>query len=243
VSKKRQGKVINFSKGERQMNCGDFEKVVHELARDDAREKLGDAATVMGRFHAETCEPCAGRLAAARALAQVLKETAEAEVDLEAPAGLEAQMMTAFREHHRSAARAKSRERRLRTRWAEWTVFAAAAIALVTIGVWSFSRWHVGGTKNPSTNVSGAKNAGPGVAGQPEGGMEAVEGFGSDFVPVPYGESMSADDAGLVVRVSMTRSALGSLGYPVDEMHGEEMIQADLLVGEDGLPRAVRVVQ
>jgi hypothetical protein len=41
----------------------------------------------------------------------------------------------------------------------------------------------------------------------------------------------------------MTRSALGSLGYPVDEVHAADVVQADLLVGEDGLPRAVRLVQ
>jgi hypothetical protein len=225
------------------MNCADFEKVLHELAREDAREKLGDAAAVMARFHAETCEACAERLEDARTLAQGLKEAAEAEAELEAPAELETRMMTAFREHHRSEERAKYRQRRVRARWAEWTAIAAAAVALVTIGAWNFSRGPAGVTKNPSASVSGAMNAGARVAPQPEGGAETAEVFGSDFVPVPYGESMSPDDAGLVVRVSMTRSALGSLGYPVDEMHGEEMIQADLLVGEDGLPRAVRVVQ
>lgn len=225
------------------MNCADFENVVHELAREDARESLGDAAAVMARFHAETCEACAGRLEDARALAQALKETAEDESQLAAPAEVEVQMMTAFREHHRSAERAKYRERRLRTRWAEWTAIAAAATALVTIGAWNFSRGHVSVTKSPATKVSSVKSAGTNSVAQPSAGTETAQDFGSDFVPVPYGESISPDDAGLVVRVSMTRSALGSLGYPVDEVHGEEMIQADLLVGEDGLPRAVRVVQ
>ena len=215
------------------MNCADFENIVHEVAREDAHETLGDAVTVMARFHAETCEPCGARLAEARALAQVLKDAADD--PMEAPAQLEESLTAAFREYHRNLERARYRERRVRLRWAEWMALGAAALALLTVGMWNFSRGHVNVKPPAVTTVSHATSAPPVET--------AADDATSDFVPVPYGEGLSADDPGLVVRVSMTRSALGSLGYPVDEMNAGEVIQADLLVGEDGWPRAVRLVQ
>src|SRR5579872_970575 len=110
---------------------------------------------------------------------------------------------------------------------------------------WNFSHPRVNGTKtNPSVVTSPATSNANGASEQVEPVETATaEDSNSDFVPLPYGETLSADDSGLVVRVSLTRSALGSLGYPVDEVHGGDLVQADLLVGEDGLPRAVRLVQ
>lgn len=220
------------------MNCAEFENSVHELAREDARETLGEATAVMARFHAETCEACGARLAEARALTMGLKDFAEDSAQIEAPVQLEERLTRAFREHHRNLERARYQARRLRLRWAEWMALAAAAVVLVVVGARSFSRGHVSVQPNAVTTVNPTAN---GVA-LAKDAVETAEDFG-DFVPVPYGESMSPDDSGLVVRVSMTRGALGSLGYPVDEGQAAEMVQADVLVGEDGLPRAVRLVQ
>ncbi|MGB6874754.1 MAG: hypothetical protein WBD87_01845 [Candidatus Acidiferrales bacterium] len=228
------------------MNCADFKNIVHELARDDAREILGDAVTVMARFHAETCEPCAARLAEARSLAQALKDAAEDSTRLEAPAQLEASLTSAFREYHRGLERSRYRARQSRLRWAEWMALGVAAAVLLAVGAWNFSRGHASATKTNSSTVvvdSASSNANGVTPQAAPVEAAAAEDSASDFVPVPYGEGLSPDDSGLVVRVTMTRSALGSLGYPVDEMNGGDMIQADLLVGEDGWPRAVRLVQ
>jgi hypothetical protein len=223
------------------MNCADFENVVHELARDDAREVLGEATEVMGRFHAETCEACAARLAEAQALSQALKEAAEDSSQWDAPGSLEASLTTAFREYHRSLERSRYRTRRTRLRWAEWMALGAAAAGLLAVGAWNFSRGHAGGAKT-NTTVAGPTTSNVGTT-QPTAPVQTATAEDSDFVPLPYSEGLSADDSGLVVRVSMSRSALRSLGYPVDEMNGAEVIQADLVVGEDGWPRAVRLVQ
>ncbi|MGB6484217.1 MAG: hypothetical protein WBE86_12100 [Candidatus Acidiferrales bacterium] len=228
------------------MNCADFKNIVHELARDNAREILGDAVTVMARFHAETCEPCAARLAEARSLAQALKDAAEDSTQWEAPVQLEASLTSAFREYHRGLERSRYRARQSRLRWAEWMALSVAAAVLLAVGAWNFSRGHASATKTNSSTVvvnSASSNANGVTPQAVPVEAAAAEDSASDFVPVPYGEGLSPDDSGLVVRVTMTRSALGSLGYPVDEMNGGDMIQADLLVGEDGWPRAVRLVQ
>jgi hypothetical protein len=50
-------------------------------------------------------------------------------------------------------------------------------------------------------------------------------------------------ERGRLVRVRMPRSALTAFGLPVNEERFEERIQADVLVGEDGLARAIRFVK
>jgi hypothetical protein len=224
------------------MNCAEFAEVVHELAREEAdagKKTLSVAAAVSGQFHAQTCESCAARLAEAQSLALAMQATAEDAARIEAPAPLETSLMASFREHHRSLERARFRERRARLRWAEWVAVAAAAVVLLAIGTWNFSRPYSHGV-NTRPVVAANKNAG--VSAQPAAEPQETAAQDSDFVPLPYGESFSADDSGVVVRVSMTRDALESLGYPVDE-GGEDVVQADLIVGEDGWPRAVRLVQ
>jgi hypothetical protein len=65
----------------------------------------------------------------------------------------------------------------------------------------------------------------------------------SDFVPVPFTGAITPDDPGMIVRVQLTRSSLAQLGYPVAETPDEGLILADILVGEDGWPRGVKLIQ
>jgi len=44
-----------------------------------------------------------------------------------------------------------------------------------------------------------------------------------------------------ILRVRLQRGALGALGLPVNEERAGEWIQVELLVGNDGLPHAVRL--
>lgn len=64
----------------------------------------------------------------------------------------------------------------------------------------------------------------------------------SDFVPLFYGDP-SLMEAGQVWRVQMPRSALQSVGMPVVEESRSGPIQVDILLGEDGIARAIRFVQ
>lgn len=225
------------------MTCAEFDSIVHDVARRDALDK---PAAVIAKLHAQTCERCAARLAQAQVLASALEAVAQGSADLGAPAHFEPALVSAFREHRRSIERKQHRQHRTRLHWLEWSALAAAAAVLLAIGAWNFSRPRISGTKtNPSAVVTSSVSSNADGASQQANPVETatVEDPNSDFVPVPYGEGLSADDSGLVVRVSMTRSALGNLGYPVDEVHAGDVVQADLLVGEDGLPRAVRLVQ
>ena len=57
------------------------------------------------------------------------------------------------------------------------------------------------------------------------------------------GSFLAETEDAAVVRVRMQRGALGTLGLPVNEERAGEWIQVDLLVGNDGLPQAVRLVR
>ncbi len=72
--------------------------------------------------------------------------------------------------------------------------------------------------------------------------VTAVE-YTTEFFPLSYGGDRKPMESGEVIRVQMPRSALITLGLPVDVERADTLVKADLLVGEDGLARAIRFVQ
>jgi len=63
------------------------------------------------------------------------------------------------------------------------------------------------------------------------------------FVALPYAQSGVPLESVVVMRVQMRSAELGSLGVAAPAAAGSAEITADLLVGQDGVPRAVRFVQ
>lgn len=65
----------------------------------------------------------------------------------------------------------------------------------------------------------------------------------TDFIPLRYGDDHPPMESGEVIRVEMPRSALIALGLPVNVERADQPVKADLLIGEDGLARAIRFVR
>jgi hypothetical protein len=65
----------------------------------------------------------------------------------------------------------------------------------------------------------------------------------TDFVLVGYGNALDLQDGGQLVRVELPRSALAKFGLPMNMDRADERIKADVLVGTDGLARALRFVE
>ncbi len=63
----------------------------------------------------------------------------------------------------------------------------------------------------------------------------------ADFVPLPYAEAIAPDEATETVRVQLARESLQAMGVPVSENRLGDDVQADLLLGMDGTPRAIRI--
>ncbi|MFS8086857.1 MAG: hypothetical protein ACMG6H_14585, partial [Acidobacteriota bacterium] len=65
----------------------------------------------------------------------------------------------------------------------------------------------------------------------------------TDFVSLSYGSALDLQDGGQMVRVELPRSSLARFGLPMNMNRADEKIKADVLVGADGLARAIRFVQ
>jgi hypothetical protein len=235
-----------------EMTCREFDEVVHRIVRMELLDvNLREAALE----HTVRCRDCAERMAEATALAEATETVGRTMRDEQAPARVEAAVLAGFRSHHRRAAWRRT---------FEWATVGAAAAVLVLFA-WTFS----GRSKGPLHSAPGgdvtSKTQGPldaKVAASPARDVqdeltadvqladasdsEASEGDAyvpSDFVPVPFTDGIAPDDPGMVVRVQLTRASLLQLGYPTAETPDEDLILADVLVGEDGWPRAVKVLQ
>jgi hypothetical protein len=64
----------------------------------------------------------------------------------------------------------------------------------------------------------------------------------AEFVPLVPDPAWAQGETGQILRVSMPRKELVWLGLPVDEDRAFEIVTADLIVGQDMVARAIRIV-
>jgi len=67
--------------------------------------------------------------------------------------------------------------------------------------------------------------------------------YASDFIPLTYGGVQNPMESGEVIRLQMPRSALIAFGLPVNVEQADAPVKAELLLGEDGMARAIRFVR
>jgi hypothetical protein len=67
--------------------------------------------------------------------------------------------------------------------------------------------------------------------------------YATDFVPLSYGGVQKPMESGEVIRLEMPRSALIAFGLPVNVEHADAPVKAELLLGEDGMARAIRFLR
>jgi len=228
----------------KEMTCRDFDEVVHGFVRMEVLDvNVREAALE----HAAQCELCSQRMADAAVLAEATEMMGEGARGEQTPPLVEAALLAAFRNHHHRASWRRTLE------WA--SVGAAAAVLLIFL-------WTVSGRSRGQSPPARRKDVSS-QSGMPlqvkstskqDDVMTAAAAIvaeapvtetyaASDFVPVPFTGAITADDPGMIVRVQLTRSSLAQLGYPVAETPDEDLIRADVLVGEDGWPRGVKLIQ
>jgi hypothetical protein len=230
----------------KEMTCREFDEVVHGFVRMDLLDvNLREAVLE----HAAQCEICSQRMADAVALAEASEMIGKGAREEQTPARVEALLLAAFRNHHRRASWRRTLE------WV--TVGAAAAVLLIFL--WTVNERSRGqSSPAPKKDVSSESGmpleARSSATSRPDEATQNADTavadaslngtyLASDFVPVPYTSAITADDPGMIVRVQLTRSSLAQLGYPVAETPDEDLILADVLVGEDGWPRGVKLIQ
>jgi hypothetical protein len=136
----------------------------------------------------------------------------------EAPRRVEELLKTEFRR--------QKRRRNLLTWVPAFGIAAAAGIALL---VWVHS-------EKPTVPAPAM------VAVQPVASA-AEEETDASFYPLPEAEALPAVENAMVVRVQLPVSSLELMGVPISEERADASVQAELLLGEDGLARGVRLVE
>ena len=236
----------------REMNCEEFALMGLDAERDAT---LSEVERVAAREHAGTCSRCAALQDSWQAAGAELHAFAEDTAMVQAPARVEMRLRQEFRTQHVTL---KARRTAMVAAW-------ALAAASVLAGVVSWRNWrhgqqesvtkHLNSTppakdspENNSTAAANRKNAAEFPSGMPQKSSAGAASSGtlvadnelSGFTFLPGTFAVDTDDAE-ILRVRMQRGALGALGLPVNEERASEWIQVDLLVGDDGLPQAVRL--
>jgi hypothetical protein len=236
-----------------EMTCREFDEFVHGFVRMELLDvKLREAALE----HAATCPLCSNRMVEASALADATETAGGIVQDLQTPPGVEAAVLAAFRSHHRRASWFRT---------FEWATLGTA-VAVLLLFVWTFTsrskeqlqpspRRDVSSKSQGSLDARGSGAVSPSLTeDESDDSIQSAEVeiadtsasdafVASDFVPVPFTAGIAVDDPGMVVRVQLTRASLTELGYPIAQTPDEDLILADVLVGQDGWPRGVKLVQ
>jgi hypothetical protein len=217
------------------MKCEEFEAI--GLERGGARLSELDAALRDAALeHAARCPGCAALQDSWQEARIALQALREATRDAEAPRRVEMRLRQEFGMRHRTA---KTRSVAIFVSW------ALASAAVLFAGV-SWRNWRVTQTQHPGVSSETVKTNGiPDTLPS----MDTVDATtlvadneADDFTLLPGSLPQEIDDSS-IVRVGMQRGALSALGLPVNEERVSDWIQVDLLVGQDGLPKAVRLPQ
>jgi len=149
-----------------------------------------------------------------RELLRDLRALADADPS-EAPSDIRARLLIEFRKH-------SARKRRM-----AW--LPAAGIAAIAAAIFLFV-W----MPRPFPAVSNP-------VGQPL--LLTAEDADVDFYPLPEADGLPPIENATVVRVQMPLTSLELMGVAVSEAGVADPVQADILLGQDGLARGVRLVQ
>ena len=71
----------------------------------------------------------------------------------------------------------------------------------------------------------------------------AQQEVATEFIPLVHGGPYTQAEEGHLVRVELPRSALASFGLPVNAEASGGRVKADVLMGQDGIARAIRFVR
>jgi len=223
------------------MDCAQFDEILHELDRPGTD---GFALRRSALAHAESCSRCAQRMTEAESLDLALRTLAAREADSQVHPRVGRALMEEFRAHGRSDSR-----RRVRRQFAALGIAAALLLALgYSLSHRSaFVKKTAPAPESAAAQLSSPVVAPPAVLPGAQQDEVAVNEpreseYATAFVPLPYADDTNALDGGSVVRVVLSRPALASLGMPVTDLGATDRIPADIVLSEDGVPQAIRLV-
>jgi hypothetical protein len=63
------------------------------------------------------------------------------------------------------------------------------------------------------------------------------------FYPLPDAEALPPIESAMVVRLQMPMASLALIGFPINPDRNSDRVEAEVLLGQDGLARGVRLVE
>jgi hypothetical protein len=212
------------------MNCEEFASVGLGVEHDN---EISSSLRGAAREHLDECAHCAALAESWDEARGKLQLLAEATGTQGAPARVEMRLRQEFRTRHRTI---KTRRTAVLAAWG-----LAAAAVLVGAVSWVNWRQHRLVPASVPANVANVNVSNMNEAAK-VGSDDSYDNEEDGFTALP-GTIYSANDDATIVRVGMQRGELVAFGLPVNEDRANEWIQVDLLVGNDGLPEAVRAPQ
>ena len=220
------------------MNCREFESVFRDLAR---HQGITEDVSQKALAHVESCTRCRERLDEERTLSARLHLFAASMERESAPAELENILISTYRQR-RSSGR-PSLSIRLQSFypwvWRNGRSFmrVAAAILLFAVSLQLLL------TLSPSLLPTYTEEPANGPVVTPRGVQRPLVELTTDFIPLVHCVDLDCFEGGQLVRVAMPRIALIFLGLPMNEQLAQEPVTADVLIGGDGVARAIRFVR
>jgi hypothetical protein len=194
------------------MTCRDFLDRISE-----ANTLPADAAG-----HMRACTACRRAAEPWLHLQEGLRALASEWGSIEAPPRVKSALLAEFHSHRGITRHGNS--------WTGVFALAAAAAVILALGAVLLQSSHIAPR---SHSVSGTELA---IAQPAETDADPQSGF----IPLPNTGQIDANEETDVVRVELPRSVMFELGYSVSADRAEETVQADVMLGSDGVARAVR---
>jgi hypothetical protein len=229
------------------MTCQEFGLIARDYARS---EWLSAAEHERATAHVAQCPTCRERVASEIALTAALGRVRQRQEHVGAPQNVQAALMAAFSSQHPKP--------RPFSKHLYWAVPAAAALLfgiamtrprpvdpprrasvppLVETVVRTQPAQEVEPDPQPPLVTPAPRRTRPMrlAAATPSARV-------TEFIPLRFGKPVESGEQIQVVRLQMRRSELMRLGLPVAPDAASAFIQADVLLGEDGMAKAIRFV-
>jgi hypothetical protein len=233
------------------MTCRECQDQMLEVARRRAAPFVEKAV----RAHADACEPCRTALEQGQTVSAALRSLAVADAAQGASHGMEGRLLSAFAEARPEMKTVPD------GRTVRWMPIAAGIALCAGIAGWWLARPVSPGDAAPTPSAVTASVPGPAAVAATRETANAVPPAPerraparphkapprapvgpTGFVPIPAAAGLPDFESGEIVRVGIPITSLPNYGVEIPPDATTAAIQADFLVGQDGRPRAIRLV-
>ena len=231
------------------MSCHDIEPLIIDFARGAKSDRVDEEAL---NRHLLGCPSCTGLIERERAMSAALRRLAES-IDEPAPNPAQEEALLAIFDQNRVGSTPHAQAPLWMGAIAATVILGTVATLFVRLPSRVPQAIDPGGPPAAVSAASSAMPSSPALAASgderpnrtlpaPRVLEESGDPATADFVIWPGAAAWPPFESGELVRVTLPLDALPALGV-VPPAAAEAVVQADVLVGQDGFARAIRLVQ